>query len=325
LRREDLVVESVAADTEVLKVALAGTFMKVFDRPAVREAHAFGLAGGDGLVDGVGAVAIENGEEWFGEEVAEGKAGLDAAGVDIAGGIDGDLAAGVASFEEVESTGPLVTEVVGEGSGGEVIEGSAATGPEFADPLIRVGAEAGIVEADGFDDGAAFLVEGSAGGGLFEALVEGVEAGDRDGVDTEGGKFAGDRGGEYVAGGLDDDADALGTVAGLQELNGGVENRFANGVEEDLAAGEDDSAGLFVGIEKGEARREIGDDAWEIRDSFGDSGGEMFSVIRAEAIFVAMGASSVAKPRHDIVERFHEPETMIMRSGTITAKQVLVL
>ncbi len=317
--------EGVAADAEVLIVALAGAFVEVLDGPAVREAHAFGLAGGDGLVDGVGAVAIEDGEEGFGKEVAEGEAGLDAAGVDIAGGVDGDFAAGVAGFEEVEAAGPLVAEVIGEGSGGEVVEGGAAAGPELADPLFGGGAEARVLEAGGFDDGAAFGVESSAGGRLFEALVEGVEAGDGDGVDAEGGEFAGDGGSEDVAGGLDDDADALAAVTGLQQLNGGAEDGFADGVEEDLAAGEDDATGLFVGVEKGEAWGEIGDDAWEIRDRFGDGCGEVFAIVGAEAIFVAMGASAVAKPRHDVVERFHGPETMIMRSGTIAAKQVLVL
>lgn len=88
--------KAVAADAEVFIDASvfkedAAFAAEIVFRPAVGEAHLLGLAVVDGEVGGLLAAAGEDLFEGFVVEIAEGEAGFEAAGVDVAVGFDGDL------------------------------------------------------------------------------------------------------------------------------------------------------------------------------------------------------------------------------------------
>jgi hypothetical protein len=114
------------------------------------------------------------------------------------------------------------------------------------------------------------LLQRLTGRGLLEPRMEGIESENRDDVDVPVQQLAQDVFGQDVTGGLHDPADALViAVLLIQLFEGGVQHGFANGLEQDLAAGKNHTATLLAQlvheVQINHLIREIVDEAPEIR------------------------------------------------------------
>ncbi len=156
-----------------------------------------------------------------------------------------------------------------------------------------------------------------------------IDAGDRDHPHAEVAEVAHDVGGEQIAGSLKDDADVLAGVTADQRLDHSVGHAVAQRLDQRLAAGQDNPPAALHRLGSGsiEPRHplgQIGDDARKIRLRLGHDTFERVPRVGPETVLVAMAALAMARPAHDVIERFHGGRVTVA-SGLGAARETLNL
>src|SRR5262249_44330354 len=138
-------VKRVAADAEIAiglargqpRLALLQEFLHA---PAMGYPHALGMAHRDRLVDGIADQPVQDRLQRLLDQAADRERGLDAAGIDVAVGLDRDLRALMLALQKIEPARALIAEIVGERGNRDLVRPGPPARPQLADHGRRSGA-----------------------------------------------------------------------------------------------------------------------------------------------------------------------------------------